>query len=300
MPRNASGTYTLPSAAFVATTVIASAAVNLDMSDIATALTQSLATTGVTPMTGPILGASGSVAAPSYTFNTVRTAGWYLSGANEISIAINSAQTAKFNSAGLTAVASNFIDSNNNIIYGTPVGIISPYGGTAAPTLWLLCSGVAVSRTTYALLFAAIGTNFGVGDGTTTFNVPDLRGRAPFGKDDMGGTAANRITNAGSGIVGTTLGATGGGQNVTILQANLPNTNLTVTDPTHTHSLGGTNVGLASGSSIISGGGGGLNTVTISIVANSTGITVASGGSGTALASMNPALITNYIIFAGV
>jgi microcystin-dependent protein len=57
----------------------------------------------------------------------------------------------------------------------SPIGSIVPYGGTTVPTGWLLCQGQAVSRTTYAELFAVIGTAFGVGDGSTTFNVPDLR-----------------------------------------------------------------------------------------------------------------------------
>lgn len=83
-----------------------------------------------------------------------------------------------------------------------PAGIILPYGGAAAPTGWLLCDGQAVSRTTYATLFGVIGTLFGAGDGSTTFNVPDLRGRVPVGQDDMGGSAANRITAAWADTVG--------------------------------------------------------------------------------------------------
>lgn len=63
-----------------------------------------------------------------------------------------------------------------------PVGTINPYAGAAAPSGWLLCDGAAVSRTTYASLFSVIGETFGVGDGSTTFNVPDLRRRAPLGK----------------------------------------------------------------------------------------------------------------------
>jgi microcystin-dependent protein len=62
-----------------------------------------------------------------------------------------------------------------------PVGAYFPYGGTAAPAGWLLCNGAAVSRITYAELFDAIGTAYGAGDGSTTFNIPDLRGRTVFG-----------------------------------------------------------------------------------------------------------------------
>jgi microcystin-dependent protein len=63
------------------------------------------------------------------------------------------------------------------------VGVVLPYAGASAPTGFLLCDGAAVSRTTYARLFTVIGTAFGVGDGTTTFNIPDMKGRAPFGFD---------------------------------------------------------------------------------------------------------------------
>lgn len=75
-----------------------------------------------------------------------------------------------------------------------PSGVLIAYGAATAPSGWLLCDGAAVSRTTYADLFAIIGTAFGTGDGSTTFNVPDCRGRYFLGKDDMGGTSANRVT----------------------------------------------------------------------------------------------------------
>lgn len=103
-------------------------------------------------------------------------------------------------------------------------GIILPFAGSTAPNGWLLCAGQAVNRTTYAGLFAAIGTTFGVGDGATTFNVPDLRGRVAAGVDNMNGTAANRLTNAGTGnpgINGVTLGAVGGADRHTLTTAQL-------------------------------------------------------------------------------
>ena len=56
-----------------------------------------------------------------------------------------------------------------------PIGIINGYGGATAPEGWMLCQGQAISRTEYADLFAVIGTNFGSGDGSTTFNLPDMR-----------------------------------------------------------------------------------------------------------------------------
>jgi microcystin-dependent protein len=100
---------------------------------------------------------------------------------------------------------------------GMPTGAVIPYAGSAAPTGWLLCDGGSsgISRTTYAALFAVIGTTYGSGDGSTTFNVPDLRGRVPAGKDNMGGIAANRLSASVSGVTGTTLGASGGSQSLT-------------------------------------------------------------------------------------
>ncbi|USZ80548.1 tail fibers protein [Serratia phage MQ-4] len=116
-------------------------------------------------------------------------------------------------------------------------GTVLPFAGAAAPADWLLCAGQAVSRTTYATLFAVIGTTYGAGDGSTTFNLPDLRGRVAGGKDDMGGTAAGRLTAAGAGVAGTTLGATGGTQVHSLTTAQMPAHNHAVTDPGHAHGI---------------------------------------------------------------
>lgn len=77
---------------------------------------------------------------------------------------------------------------------GVSTGTIIPYGAASAPTGYLLCNGTAVSRTTYSALFAIIGTAYGVGDGSTTFNVPDMRGNVPVGK---GGSDVAEIGDAG-------------------------------------------------------------------------------------------------------
>src|SRR5262249_40622827 len=124
--------------------------------------------------------------------------------------------------------------------YAIPVGGVLPYVGSSAPnSSFALSFRQAVSRTTYATLFSLVSTTFGNGDGTTTFNLPDLRGRAVFGLDNMGGSAANRIAVAGGNFDGTSLGTTGGAQNKAIAQANLPNVTLTttITDPGHTHTI---------------------------------------------------------------
>lgn len=98
----------------------------------------------------------------------------------------------------------------------TPTGTVVAFAGSTAPAGWLLCDGgsTGVLRTTYSALFAVIGTTYGAGDGSTTFNVPDLRGRVATGKDNMGGTTASRVTTAISGVDGLTLGAVGGNQSL--------------------------------------------------------------------------------------
>lgn len=83
-----------------------------------------------------------------------------------------------------------------------PPGVVNPFAGTTAPPGWLLCYGQAVSRSTYSGLFNVIGTTYGTGDGSSTFNVPDLRGRTPIGKDNMGGTSANRVMDLNADILG--------------------------------------------------------------------------------------------------
>jgi|688.fasta_scaffold930378_1 microcystin-dependent protein len=86
-----------------------------------------------------------------------------------------------------------------------PSGTVLPFAGSTAPTGWLLCDGTAVSRTTYANLFAAISTYWGYGNNSTTFNLPDLRGRFLRGRD--GGIA--RDPDRASRTAANTGGATG-------------------------------------------------------------------------------------------
>lgn len=75
-----------------------------------------------------------------------------------------------------------------------PTATILDFAGSTAPVGFLLCDGSAVSRSTYSDLFALLSTTYGAGNGTTTFNVPDLRGRVTAGKDDMGGSSADRLS----------------------------------------------------------------------------------------------------------
>jgi microcystin-dependent protein len=135
------------------------------------------------------------------------------------------------------------ISSALGVAGAVPVGVVNPFAGATAPSGWLLCFGQAVSRTQYPVLFTTISTTYGSGDGSTTFNVPDMRGRAVAGKDDMGGTAASRLTSTVL-TASNTLGATGGTQTHTLTVAESgvpahshPITNIKFTANTsHTHS----------------------------------------------------------------
>lgn len=108
---------------------------------------------------------------------------------------------------------------------GAPVGAIMDYAGSSAPTGWLICAGQTLSRTTYADLFAVLGTAYGAPD-ASTFKLPDLRGRVTAGRDVDQGGYAGRLTTPNS----QTLGATGGSQTVTLTEAQMP---------THTHAVTG-------------------------------------------------------------
>lgn len=109
----------------------------------------------------------------------------------------------------------------------TPVGAVVAWAGTSAPGTsdqWLLCHGQSVSRTGFPELFATLGTAYGSGDGSTTFTLPDLRGRVPVGVD---GTSPARVAGA------SVRGATGGASTVTLTAAQVPAHSHTV--PSHNH-----------------------------------------------------------------
>lgn len=177
--------------------------------------------------------------------------------------------------------------------YSIPLGGMIDYFGTTAPSSnFVFPFGQAISRTTYAALFAMFGTTFGVGDGVTTFNIPDMRGRVGVGKDDMGGAAAGRVTTAGSGVDGATLGAVGGAQNVTISIAQLPVHTPTIASNTLTYDKGSATTVGASDTAIIT-----VNrnfTTTPTAVGGS--ITMNAIGSGNATPIMPPTQVLNKLL----
>lgn len=128
-----------------------------------------------------------------------------------------------------------------------PVGSISAFGGSAAPSGWLLCQGQAVSRTTYAELFSVIGTSFGAGDGSTTFNVPDLRG------EFLRGAGTNSHANQGNG------GSVGEHQDATVVSNsyyNVDNTGWTrFLDPNNPINLNGDATLMNTGKQLPNSGG---------------------------------------------
>jgi microcystin-dependent protein len=146
----------------------------------------------------------------------------------------------------------------------------------SAPTGYLLCAGSAVSRTTYAALFAILGTTFGAGDGSTTFNLPNYTDRMPIGA----GTIA-------------ALGATGGSKDAIVVSHTHT---ATVTDPGHLHGIQGTNSNASTG-----GGISGLDPaygVKQNTTSATTGISVANSTTGVSGTNANlpPYLGINFII----
>lgn len=184
-----------------------------------------------------------------------------------------------------------------------PLGIPKPYLGTTAPTGYVFCFGQAISRTTFAALFAVLGVSFGAGDGSTTFNLPDLRGMVLAGRDNMGGAAAGRITIMG----GTTLGAGGGGETVVLAVPNMPahsHGGLSGAAGSHVHSMqafAGTNGGSGAGIQIAEV----INNENPTSRISTNGApnhqhSIPSEGSGAPLANLQPTIIVNYILRTGV
>jgi len=166
----------------------------------------------------------------------------------------------------------NLKDSGKNVDDIIPSGFIGPFAGSTAPSGWILCGGQEVSRSTFSSLFSAIGSTFGNGDGSTTFNVPDLRDRFPLGDRDQGQSDANRVDN-----FNTALGDSGGSDEHQLSIAEMPSHG-------HTQVTTGTSGGLIQ----VSAGGGDIGGQD----ANSTRST----GGNQPHNNMPPFLALNYII----
>jgi microcystin-dependent protein len=172
----------------------------------------------------------------------------------------------------------DFVDGTNNcqpVSNIIPVGTVWDYLGATAPAGWLLAQGQAVDRTIYSALYALLGTTYGAGDGSTTFNLPDLRGRM---------TMAASATHA--------LGTNGGAETKVIAIANLPSHTHPITDKSHSHTVPiGVQAIAAPGASGSMWNG---STATNSAFTGITG-TLGAGGD-TALDVLNPYFVSNKIV----
>lgn len=231
MPRNGSGTMTAAQTYTTGQTITA-AVINANITDIAAELTNSVAKDGQTVMTGPLKASTGSAAAPGITFGSDLDTGIYRKSANKMAVTLG----------GVEAPGAF-----------TPTGAMLQYLGTTAPNGWVRGNGRTIGNASSSAteranadtedLFEFLWTNFADGQcavstgrgasaaadyaANKTITLPDLRGRAFFGLDDMGGTAAARL---GAVITDeTTNGASGGTETVTLSEANLA---------AHTHDLG--------------------------------------------------------------
>ena len=167
------------------------------------------------------------------------------------------------------------------------VGTICFYGSATVPTGYLACTGQAVSRTTYADLFTLIGTTYGAGDGSTTFNLPNLQGVVPIG------------VGTGSGLTARALAAAVGAETHQLTTAEMGNHThaLNPASPTHKHN----------GVATLSGGGthwhfhnapsyaANQNTSVVTSPAT-VNLTIGSTGSNTPHANVQPSLVVNFII----
>lgn len=196
-----------------------------------------------------------------------------------------------------------------------PAGVIVPYAapGNVAPTGWLLCTGQSVSRATYPALWTVLGLTYTAVNDGTTFQVPDLRGRIPLGKDSMGGSSANRVTAAQADTEGQAAGAETHLLTATEMpvHTHIQNSHTHgVNDPGHKHTLGG-GIGGAifahlNASALFGSVAGPVEKITFAIMDNaSTGISIQSttptnqnAGGSTAHNNMVPYLTVNYLIKA--
>jgi len=160
----------------------------------------------------------------------------------------------------------------------TPVGVVLPYVSSTAPNGWLNCLGQELYRGDYPALFAVIGTTYGAGNGTTTFNLPNLAGRVVVGQ------------GSGSGLTSRSMGSTGGAETHTLTTAEMPSHSHT------TNAVGGTLGLMTADGSNTAGAGLDSSPVEPNLYASPAALTVDSAGTGGAHNNMQPFAVLNYII----
>lgn len=225
-------------------------------------------------------------------------------------------------SSGSEATNKNYVDSS--IQLAVPTGVSMDYWGATAPTGWLLLSGQTIGNASsgataranadtqalFILLWDSIDPSLLVVSGgrgvsaladftaNKTITLPDVRGRVTVGKDDMGGSAANRITDglSGSGIDGKELGDFGGTETHTLALGEMPVHNHTVNDPGHSHvQTYGTSGGGATGNNGFFTQSGQAATANTTVSAT-TGITTLNAGGTQTHNNTQPSIIANKII----
>lgn len=182
-----------------------------------------------------------------------------------------------------------------------PIGEITMWATNTAPTGWLIADGSAISRSTYSALFGVLGTSYGAGDGSTTFNLPNLKGRVVAGRD-------------ASQTEFDTIGETGGSKTNALGVLNLPAHSHSVTDTGHSHPESGRSTNASSPGYLQRIGGSGPNydvqgtstarwdaVVNPATASATTGITIPTSGgnstsTGNAFSVLQPYIALNYII----
>lgn len=173
-----------------------------------------------------------------------------------------------------------------------PTGTIFGYGGTSAPSGWLLCNGDLIRRADYAALFDVIGTSYGVGDNLTTFQLPDLRKKIP-----IGGTGV--IDNYGDVSLNFNLGKSGGEESHSMTISELASHNHSVTDGGHSHNVtltGFKTDGDNGGSNTYLGEAGGSNSRGYTSGTSQTNISLGATGAGNSYNNTPQYTTMNYII----
>jgi microcystin-dependent protein len=179
--------------------------------------------------------------------------------------------------------------------YNIPLGAGLDYWGPTTPnSSFAFPTGQAISRTTYATLFALFGTTYGGGDGSTTFNLPDKTGRVSAMREG----AATRLTPSYFGGNSTIVGAIGGVESHTLVTNEMPSHNHGVTDSGHSHSVGMNLSGNSANAGLVTQSGGFqyAQTSSTGTTSNTTGISINNAGSGNPHAIVQPTIVCNYII----